>query len=949
MPKYTTPQALWNTITELQSVGGTQYEGNSIANETLRYVKSDQGIDVEYKNRLYGDGMDADGIEQLETLPLPVSQQSGDVVEDRDKRKSLGTFPISNRGFWEDINFNPSTLQPYLTSDLKKTVKTSIVTIPDADGSMVYKKMRLPDQIDRDYSIDALPFVTDPNNENEIIRVDKYYDKEINSNEYALATEGKINYYLYPRTSGRILPDLPIDIFKSRNRKASSDNINRFDKAAGNRIQIKGEGYFLFNLDWGDDTQKEYTDKPKLLEGSVMFDHIYEKPGFYTITGTVFLSYGFFVRQYEKFETRILLNPSKKYLEELDLFRHRNFAMIGGISPSSTLVKSVSSMVGLDPFDFSNEKTKNDLLTDYNELDRIELLNLMNMISSNSIIDYEEKYINPYSKIIDDEPTSVLEIPELLGCMDPNADNYVNYATLNNGCEYSYLITSNISGLGGQSPLFFVGEYDGFRNYYLAGGAYADWDEIITEISSNDITSNKFALIVAPSTIYPELGFSDDVPFDGWTIPDGLRIGKINYSDEGTPIIHQTSGNDLPDTLSGQGFGYKVYTPIDLYSDVDGGDRVYILTLDPNNPPSETNYTDREILANWSGPLPDTGDLQSGLGETLFYATIGTEVLDGDGTITYLELTASGQDGVLAGDIIFFYISPSANQNINHLYYNGEEVSPGDDRIVEAFNLSSNTSLSPDVFYQTSNTTGLSTWAEDVRYTFEIEAETDNRVEAIFSEMTIEDELFGDDYVSYDTVNVAVFNSPATTGTGPSGVRFTPQSTLIGYQTSAGIPTQYEGSYVYNYQVPNEYGVMVDYNPNYNSVSTDYVVATNQPINDGPYHVKFDRNFMNMLNDELPTESTEAGFGYSWMGWFSKNPNDPTFDVEADLLSTDDEYEFYTVYNEGEGVNNEEQYFPTLIDGETFQQISGGDYNIGPVLAIYAFVKYEPDLNLSRP
>ena len=34
----------------------------------------------------------------------------------------------------------------------------------------------------------------------------------------------------------------------------------------------------------------------------------------------------------------------------------------------------------------------------------------MNMISSNSIVDYEEKYINPYSKVIDNEPTPLLDI-----------------------------------------------------------------------------------------------------------------------------------------------------------------------------------------------------------------------------------------------------------------------------------------------------------------------------------------------------------------------------------------------------------------------------------------------------------------------------------------------------------------------------------------------------------
>ena len=135
---------------------------------------------------------------------------------------------------------------------------------------------------------------------------------------------------------------------------------------------------------------------------------------------------------------------------------------------------------------------------------------------------------------------------------------------------------------------------------------------------------------------------------------------------------------------------------------------------------------------------------------------------------------------------------------------------------------------------------------------------------------------------------------------------------------------------------------MVDYNPNYNSVSTDYVVVTNQPINSGPYYAKFDRSFMNELNDNLGVEDLTSDFGYSWMGWFSKSPNDPTFDMEADLLSTDDQYEFYTIYNEGEGVNNEEQYFPTLIDGETFQQIQGNGENIGPVLAIYAYVKFTP-------
>ena len=122
------------------------------------------------------------------------------------------------------------------------------------------------------------------------------------------------------------------------------------------------------------------------------------------------------------------------------------------------------------------------------------------------------------------------------------------------------------------------------------------------------------------------------------------------------------------------------------YENVDGNDRVYILTIDPNNPPSETNYTDKEVLVNWSGDTEDIGEIASGLGQTLFYAVVETEVLDGDGTIEYLDNLAHGQSGILAGDVIEFIIDPSANQRINHLYYNGEEIMLRDSRITYAYN-----------------------------------------------------------------------------------------------------------------------------------------------------------------------------------------------------------------------------------------------------------------------
>ena len=56
--------------------------------------------------------------------------------------------------------------------------------------------------LNHQFSIDAVPFVINPNTD-EIIRLDRYYDKDIDFEKYQLATEGKINYYILPRISGR--------------------------------------------------------------------------------------------------------------------------------------------------------------------------------------------------------------------------------------------------------------------------------------------------------------------------------------------------------------------------------------------------------------------------------------------------------------------------------------------------------------------------------------------------------------------------------------------------------------------------------------------------------------------------------------------------------------------------------------------------------------------------
>ena len=312
-------------------------------------------------------------------------------------RVELGTKTLDDRDFWENINFNEDTFQPYLTGKLE-SVETEV-----RDG-IVYRT-NIETSVRYQYSVDALPFVTDPNNGDEIIRLDQYYDKKNNSTEYYLATEGKINYYLYARESGRPTPDGHIDNYIGRNA------INRFDSYAQ---QSGSTGHYLFKLNWGDGTSIEFTDRPKLLERSVLLEHFYEKPGFYTISGVV---YALFkpddgtdresIGGYERFETNILLNPSKNY--EFNLYDYDNFATIGGISLDSSLIKSSLNTIGINPINLlDDQRASSENIEELNLLDKLQLFNFLNKVSD-SFLDKFEDLLEPYSPLIANFEFEIIE------------------------------------------------------------------------------------------------------------------------------------------------------------------------------------------------------------------------------------------------------------------------------------------------------------------------------------------------------------------------------------------------------------------------------------------------------------------------------------------------------------------------------------------------------------
>ena len=425
-------------------------------------------------------------------------------------RIELGTKTLDDRDYWENINFNENTFQPYLTGNLE-TLETEV------RDNIVYRTS-IGNYSTYQYSVDALPFVTDPNNDNEIIRLDEYYDKKNNSNEYYLATEGKINYYLYARESGRPTPDGHIDNYSTRN------TMNRFDSYAQNEGDT---GFYLFKLNWGDGTAIEYTDKPKLLEESVLLEHTYEKPGFYTISGVVFALFKpddgtdrESIGGYERFETNILLNPSKTY--EFDLYEYDNFATIGGISLDSTLIKSSLNTIGINPINpLDDSRASSENIEELNLLDKLQLFNFLNKVSDSFLNQFED-LLEPYSNIFDNTPL-IIEPSEITSTFELNL-----LAEQISGEDVGEVISSPI----GES--FSDGDVVNIQATTGDGYEFDGWEVTVGEDSqiANLSSPNTFVTMTENITVYATFKLEEFEDFDG--DDDGDDDGTINITIPGT-------------------------------------------------------------------------------------------------------------------------------------------------------------------------------------------------------------------------------------------------------------------------------------------------------------------------------------------------------------------------------------------------------------------------------
>ena len=420
-----------------QSVGGNPIEGSNPGYENNRIFQPEAGLDVITKNSNYIDTAE--------------DEYPTGVVNYNDRRRVLGTITLNNRDWWENSNYNEKSFQPYLTRD-KKIVFNQQVVIDGNGDEIIVNDDRQKSNFFK-FSIDAVPFVINPNTD-EIIRLDRYHDKEIHSEEYSLATEGKINYYILPRGEGRT-PAGNIDTFNYKGIKTDAGE-NAFDRYASD-IPNSARGYHLFRLDWGDGTPLEHTSETKVLESSTLLEHIYEKPGFYTIKGVVMVFDGINIGSWEKFETNILINPSPNY--DVDLYDYKNFATIGGISSDSVLVKSATDLIGINPITFDDEKSSTKLVENINLFDRLNIYNFLTKIDHTILNKYNSDF-EDYTKEIYDEPGPQMIDGELVGCLDPQASNYDPNAerdiTVGTICDYGLTLRVVAPDFGSNATNFHI-------------------------------------------------------------------------------------------------------------------------------------------------------------------------------------------------------------------------------------------------------------------------------------------------------------------------------------------------------------------------------------------------------------------------------------------------------------------------------------------------------------
>jgi hypothetical protein len=216
----------------------------------------------------------------------------------------------------------------------------------------------------------------------------KYYDKELQPEEYKDSQAPlEAQFYFYPTYK--------------------LDSV--FNKRTPMYKDFKNGLFYLYDVDWGDGSPREFTDEPKQINLEKAIYHLYKKSGIFEITGTMirlkpdnhFEEKPVGIGKHKKFRLRINVNEGTA--EDFEFFGSDGFSFIpykntlpivGGVSQQSTYYKTIKRQLGfvslganinIDnefqtsvPFKYEGDRLKTQIAFDRMDSSLTETFNLLN-------------------------------------------------------------------------------------------------------------------------------------------------------------------------------------------------------------------------------------------------------------------------------------------------------------------------------------------------------------------------------------------------------------------------------------------------------------------------------------------------------------------------------------------------------------------------------------------
>ena len=524
---------------------------------------------------------------------------------------SMNRFRNSEFNKWEEFSYTFNLVGNHTHPDDLTNVRDLnfvIQTSSDENNNGFYGEVFIDDiEVKESYKFTPDVDVRKKKGPNEygIADLTKYYDKDLQPNEYEDSTAPlEAQFYFYPRYNYN-------DTFG-------------FEKAIIHNDFRQGM-FYIYDVDWGDGSQKEFESEPIRIDEETSLYHTYETNGIFEVTGTMIRmkpdkNYNpLGIIHHRKFQ--LFVNVNEKLDEDFLYFGTNGFSFIpfrntlpvvGGYGEQSIYYKSIKRQLGLisDNLSINTEfKSIGDRLKTEIALDKMDASFSSNF---NVLREYQkQRFLNPdatsdelttnlnhFRNFANDDPDlsgldamspeylSTLDFPQYVSEFDLNGNGSVDFEDASlwgeGVAEDGYFDRPDVSDLlynllGNQA----IGDYYNYPDYVynwssvddiptfiesevIYSGVKTNSEELGKTIGDADITNIRY-FNTGSKSIWEMIGFEQD---------DFNQVGNPNESRYWKKIIPE---------------GYSIFEREGIISTEDG----YIISNYINQ--SEQNWYESEL------------------------------------------------------------------------------------------------------------------------------------------------------------------------------------------------------------------------------------------------------------------------------------------------------------------------------------------------------------------